>query len=406
MNPDQRIRELDVLRGFAVLGIFYINIVYFALPADAIDMPLLYGESDGLNYLGWWLGSQFLEGAMFALFSMLFGASALILLDENRLRGADGIRGVERYYRRNLWLIAFGLVHAFLLLSPTEILFTYGILGLFLFPLRRLGPGVLLAAGLSLALGGTVAPPLFSSDSGDGEGGGATAFDIARFVAENPELNHKEMLRGFHQQARQAMREEVELYRSGYGVIFTENGEQAIQQQTEHLYRSNLFDAGGMMLAGMALMTWGVLSGTRSTLFYLVLAIIGHGVALAMRLPIVQDAISYGFPPRLALESSSVRHALARLPPALGHIGLLMLLCRSRHLRWLSEALSAAGRLALSNYLLQSVQVCRYLVKDFGTSQSPKSTRQRDSRYCPDRPALITTPSRTLQQSCSCATPS
>ncbi|MEW8014257.1 MAG: hypothetical protein AB2807_05570 [Candidatus Sedimenticola endophacoides] len=41
-------------------------------------------------------------------------------------------------------------------------------------------------------------------------------------------------------------------------------------------------------------------------------------------------------------------------------------------------------------------------MKDFGTSLSPKSTRQRDSRYCPDRPALITTPSRTLQQSCSC----
>ncbi|MEW7980937.1 MAG: hypothetical protein AB2813_14400 [Candidatus Sedimenticola endophacoides] len=55
---------------------------------------------------------------------------------------------------------------------------------------------------------------------------------------------------------------------------------------------------------------------------------------------------------------------------------------------------------------LGELQVCRYLVKDFGTSQSPKSTRQRDSRYCPDRPALITTPSRTLQQSCSCATPS
>ncbi|OQX37460.1 MAG: hypothetical protein B0D96_02155, partial [Candidatus Sedimenticola endophacoides] len=54
--------------------------------------------------------------------------------------------------------------------------------------------------------------------------------------------------------------------------------------------------------------------------------------------------------------------------------------------------------------VVQWGQECRYLVKDFGTSQSPKSTRQRDSRYCPDRPALITTPSRTLQQSCSCAT--
>ncbi|MEW7978434.1 MAG: hypothetical protein AB2813_01085, partial [Candidatus Sedimenticola endophacoides] len=39
--------------------------------------------------------------------------------------------------------------------------------------------------------------------------------------------------------------------------------------------------------------------------------------------------------------------------------------------------------------LLLIIQVCRYLVKDFGTSQSLKSTRQRDSRYCPDRPALI-----------------
>ncbi|MEW8014778.1 MAG: hypothetical protein AB2807_08340, partial [Candidatus Sedimenticola endophacoides] len=33
---------------------------------------------------------------------------------------------------------------------------------------------------------------------------------------------------------------------------------------------------------------------------------------------------------------------------------------------------------------VERVQECRYLVKDFGTSQSPKSTRQRDSRYCPD----------------------
>ncbi|MEW8019873.1 MAG: hypothetical protein AB2811_03780, partial [Candidatus Sedimenticola endophacoides] len=64
------------------------------------------------------------------------------------------------------------------------------------------------------------------------------------------------------------------------------------------------------------------------------------------------------------------------------------------------------GYILIRAVLARSWQVCRYLVKDFGTSQSPKSTRQRDSRYCPDRPALITTPSRTLQQSCSCATPS
>ncbi|WP_419594695.1 hypothetical protein, partial [Thiolapillus sp.] len=34
-------------------------------------------------------------------------------------------------------------------------------------------------------------------------------------------------------------------------------------------------------------------------------------------------------------------------------------------------------------------QACRYLVIDFGTSKSPKSTRQRDSHYCPGRPASV-----------------
>ncbi|WP_419585206.1 hypothetical protein [Thiolapillus sp.] len=36
-----------------------------------------------------------------------------------------------------------------------------------------------------------------------------------------------------------------------------------------------------------------------------------------------------------------------------------------------------------------AVQACRYLVIDFGTSKSPKSTRQRDNHYCPGRPASV-----------------
>ncbi|MCU7916340.1 MAG: DUF4126 domain-containing protein, partial [Candidatus Thiodiazotropha sp. (ex Gloverina cf. vestifex)] len=37
----------------------------------------------------------------------------------------------------------------------------------------------------------------------------------------------------------------------------------------------------------------------------------------------------------------------------------------------------------VTNWTASVVQACRYLVKDFGTSESPKSTRQRDSRYAP-----------------------
>ncbi|MEW8013757.1 MAG: methyl-accepting chemotaxis protein, partial [Candidatus Sedimenticola endophacoides] len=49
------------------------------------------------------------------------------------------------------------------------------------------------------------------------------------------------------------------------------------------------------------------------------------------------------------------------------------------------EVRTLAGRTQESTSEIQAIQECRYLVKDFGTSQSPKSTRQRDSLYCPDR---------------------
>ncbi|MEW8044752.1 MAG: hypothetical protein G8D28_10615 [gamma proteobacterium symbiont of Phacoides pectinatus] len=88
---------------------------------------------------------------------------------------------------------------------------------------------------------------------------------------------------------------------------------------------------------------------------------------------------------------------------SIGIIGLLILIADIYAIIKIVQSSTAPLKKAI---WIALVQVCRYLVKDFGTSQSPKSTRQRDSRYCPDRPALITTPSRTLQQSCSCATPS
>ncbi|OQX32553.1 MAG: hypothetical protein B0D96_13495, partial [Candidatus Sedimenticola endophacoides] len=89
----------------------------------------------------------------------------------------------------------------------------------------------------------------------------------------------------------------------------------------------------------------------------------------------------------------------AALDPGTTHLALL-----SPDPEGNTQPASRAMTLRLATPISGNHQECRYLVKDFGTSQSPKSTRQRDSRYCPDRPALITTPSRTLQQSCSCAT--
>jgi hypothetical protein len=79
--------EFDALRGFAVVGIFWVNIIYFGWPYGAIPYPILFGGIPELNILSWGFIHLRVEGAMFALFSMLFGASALILLGEQRLAG-------------------------------------------------------------------------------------------------------------------------------------------------------------------------------------------------------------------------------------------------------------------------------------------------------------------------------
>jgi len=144
-----RIAQIDVLRGFAVLGMCWIAVGAFGMPYAANALPTLLGTPGTLNLTIWAATEVYMEGAVRGLFSMLFGASALIYLDEARL-GSDGVAVVDRFYRRNLALILFGIIHAYLLLWPHDVLYVYGLIGLFLFPLRR-APGLaLLICGLVL----------------------------------------------------------------------------------------------------------------------------------------------------------------------------------------------------------------------------------------------------------------
>ena len=88
------------------------------------------------------------EGTQRGLFSMLFGAGVVLLT--SRYEAAGRTDAADIYYRRNIWLIAFGLVHSFLILWLGEILFYYGVCALFLYPIRNLKPKALIA----IAIGG------------------------------------------------------------------------------------------------------------------------------------------------------------------------------------------------------------------------------------------------------------
>ena len=131
----ERFSTVDVLRGVALLGILIINITLFGLPCEG-KRDLLVGSPTDIDTIVWFVVAVLFEGKMRALFSILFGGGIILLTERFERRGDVG-RAADIYYRRTLWLLAFGLVHAYFLWAG-DILTTYGIAGLFLYPFRKL----------------------------------------------------------------------------------------------------------------------------------------------------------------------------------------------------------------------------------------------------------------------------
>jgi hypothetical protein len=76
----ERILSIDALRGFALLGILYMNIQAFSMVSAAYMNPTVYGDLHGANYAVWLAGQLFADLKFMSIFSMLFGAG--IFLDD------------------------------------------------------------------------------------------------------------------------------------------------------------------------------------------------------------------------------------------------------------------------------------------------------------------------------------
>ena len=350
--PDSgRIAQIDVLRGFAVLGVFWIGVGAFGMPYGANALPTLLGTPSTLNLAVWASTEVFMEGAMRGLFSMLFGASALIYLDQSRL-DRDGLAIVDRFYRRNLTLMLFGIIHAYVLLWPHDVLYAYGLIGLFLFPLRRAPALILFLAGVALQAvsdleidwtmlidGLREVPSAADARAGAMAGSGVDPQDSTRFLGW----------------LRLQMEQDIALYRSGYLEIFLAQVQEVMTQQSTLFYRRHFFEIGGMMLVGMALYRWGVLSGRVPWVLYLALTLLGYGLGAWLRGADLYHAYILGFDPLTLARLEAGNLDLGRLPMALGHVGLIGLLCHWRRATWLTGPLAATGRLTLTHYISQTV---------------------------------------------------
>jgi uncharacterized protein len=144
--PPPRIATLDILRGVAVMGILAMNIIAFAMPFQAYMNPTAYGLESQADLGSWLFSLIFIDGKMRGLFSFLFGASTLLVIERARASGQSPARV---HYARMLWLLVFGLIH-FYFIWFGDILVAYALTGLILFFFRNLSVRALIIWGIAL----------------------------------------------------------------------------------------------------------------------------------------------------------------------------------------------------------------------------------------------------------------
>lgn len=350
-----RIECLDALRGVAVLGIFIINIIGFSLGTVAFDNPVVVGGDGVVNHGLWTFTSIFVEGTMRGLFSLMFGVSALLFMA--RAPYPDGeIRSADLYYRRTIWLIVFGLVHGWVLLAPGDILLIYGIAGLFLFPFRVLDARSLVIAavvvlGLLVVLGlkseleeARLANQAASISEAIRHGAEASEEELA-IVAEW-EASYAERWPSTEELAR-----DIAARTGSPATVFSSNARAAAVDIGSLLFW--VADALLLMLVGMALYKWDIVTGRKPLRFYVLLTVSCYGIGLAYRVWAVTVRWQNDFSP--ALWAPWVFDDIGRVAITLGHVGLFMIVWHYAAQSRFMHALAATGRMALTNYVGQTV---------------------------------------------------
>ncbi|MCK5068355.1 MAG: DUF418 domain-containing protein [Bacteroidales bacterium] len=333
MEYSKRIVSLDVLRGVAVLGILIMNIQSFSMPSAAYINPTAYGDLTGLNK--WiWIFSHILASQKFmSIFSMLFGAGVLIFT-KNAI--AKGKNCATLHYRRMLWLLVFGLLHGYLLWYG-DILFTYSLCGMLLFAFRRLPPRKLIWIGFAFYL----VPVLLDS-----------------FFAFSMPYWPEEALQNTMQSWRPdepTLHHYLAAYRGGWLEQMDVRIPANLFMQTGLFFMQTFWRVMSMMLLGMALFKWKVLSAELSGSFYFRLVLVG----LVLGFSFSATGVVLNFRNNWSIEFSMFLgkqfNYLGSVGTALGYLGLVMLICKSYACRGFKNTFSAVGRMAFTNYILMTL---------------------------------------------------
>ena len=330
----QRLEHLDILRGFALLGILLVNFEWFTRPIQAMVLGIDAGTT-GIDAATDWLIRALAEGKFYPLFSMLFGAGFALMLERAESRHAP-FWGL--YLRRLLILLAFGGAHM-LLVWAGDILLVYSLTAfvmVLLFrrtPTQRLWKWALVFILVPTVLMGLGTLAIWSTQG-------------------NPEL-HAQILSEFEQDAaelEQRVTAAAETHASG---SWRDNVAQRVNDARFTLGNFLFWvpPVLGYFLIGRWLIATGrLVHPQQHQLFFRRWR--SRGLILGLPLALLGATLLHGAnwsipSPSVALGVTAATFGALLL--SLAYLSLVTL--GSRHLRWLAPA----GQMALTNYLCQSL---------------------------------------------------
>jgi len=342
----ERIIGLDVLRGFAVLGILIMNMIFFAMQSANYMNPMAEGDISMLDEMAFWFSRLFANQKFMSLFSILFGAG--IVLMTSRVE-ASGKKPAGRHYLRNFWLLVIGLVHAYIFWEG-DILVTYAICALWLFFFRNRKPrtmfiwaGVLYLITMGLSLSSGISMPYW------------------------PEANVQELCSSWLP-STEKIASDLEVHRGGWLELFRYRAQTSFYMQTFLFIFNTGWHITGLMLIGMALYKLDIITGKRSRAFYSRMMLIGIGIGLAVGILGLIVNYNKGWTCEFSFLIGSQFNFMGSLPMALGYVGLIMFLCKGRFKGILGTWLAPVGRMALSNYLMQTL-IATLIFHGYGLGQ-------------------------------------
>lgn len=342
MDSKTRHLTLDALRGFGVMGILAMNITAFSMPFMAYFNPTIYGGASGIDLASWFFSFVLVDGKMRGLFSLLFGASMMLIIS----RAADkGESPAKVHYSRMFWLALFGLCHFFFIWLG-DILFLYASVGSIAFAFRKWDAKQLLKWGLIIYIVGTLAYTALMS-----------GMLFAQHMANEPGASaktvqdYRAMIEPFSPAKAQ---EEIARYRGSYSQIVMHKVE---KQALEPLMMAAqaFVETFPLMLIGMALLKSGFITGQADPGRYRSWA--RNGILVGGLLTALIAWVQYrsGFDPLLVFNAQIAWNGLPRLMMTLGYLSALILIIQRFSQSGFIIRVAAAGRAAFSNYLGTSI---------------------------------------------------